>query len=288
MFPTMIEYEADLRVNALVARWAPAGRSARRSPSTLARLIGRIRRGLSVFRVMGRGGSGLPRGDRTPRGLSFGGTRLLERPRTKTGKTMRARPGLDAAVVLHGEGIYLRYPDFGDYEVWAAVREESRQFLEPWEPVWPSDDLSKSAFRRRVRRYHREIRDDYAYPFFLFRAEDDALMGALTLSNVRRGVAQTVSLGYWLGQGHTGKGHMSQSVHRLTDFVFRDLRLHRIEAACIPTNEPSQKVLRRCGFREEGLARGYLKINGRWQDHLLFALLEDDPRPERWDEDRRA
>ncbi|MGF1456337.1 MAG: GNAT family N-acetyltransferase [Alphaproteobacteria bacterium] len=190
-----------------------------------------------------------------------------------------SRPGFEPSLVLHASTVYLRYPDAGDFEAWAGVRSRSRAFLEPWEPLWPADDLSRAAFRRRVRRYHQEIRDDVAYPFFLFCAQGDILIGALTLSNIRRGVSQSASLGYWIGEPFAGRGHMSAAVRRLAAFVFQDLRLHRIEAACIPTNESSQRVLLRCGFRHEGLARGYLKINGRWQDHLLFALLAEDIQP---------
>ncbi len=188
------------------------------------------------------------------------------------------RTGPENTVVLHGEGFYLRHPDFSDHEAWAAVRGRSRTFLEPWEPVWPPDDLTRTAFRRRIRRYHRDIREDSAYPFFMFAGRSDAFLGALTLSHVRRGVSQAATLGYWIGEPYAGQGLMTAAVRRLCHYAFRDLRLHRIEAACIPTNEPSRRVLRRCGFREEGLARAYLKINGRWQDHVLFALLAEDDR----------
>ncbi len=179
--------------------------------------------------------------------------------------------------VLRGAGIYLRYPQMGDYAAWASLRKESREFLEPWEPSWAPDELSRLAFRRRIRRYQREIRSDSAYPFFLFRDEDKALMGGCTLSNVRRGVTQSAGLGYWIGARFARQGHMSTAVKALLPFVFQTLGLHRLEAACIPENEPSRSLLLKAGFREEGIARRYLQINGVWRDHVLFALLEDDP-----------
>ncbi len=184
-------------------------------------------------------------------------------------------------VRLGGEGIYLRYPELSDYEAWAGVREHSRAHLEPWEPLWPEDDLTRRAFRRRIDRYARDRREERGYSFVIMRAGDDALLGACTLSLVRRGVAQACALGYWIGAAYAGRGHMTAAVARLAEHVFTDLRLHRLEAACVPANIASRRVLERCGFTEEGLARGYLKINGRWQDHVLFALLADDPRPVR-------
>ncbi len=178
---------------------------------------------------------------------------------------------------LEGRGVYLRYPQASDYAHWAELRSESRSFLAPWEPIWPSDDLTRSAFRRRIKRYSNDIKDDLAYPLFLFRAEDDAFVGGATLSNVRRGVAQTCSLGYWIGAPYAGKGLMSAGVKALLPYAFKTLKLHRIEAACLPSNEPSQRLLLAAGFQEEGRARNYLKINGEWRDHLLFGLVDSDP-----------
>jgi ribosomal-protein-alanine N-acetyltransferase len=179
--------------------------------------------------------------------------------------------------IIKGESVYLRYPRIADYAGWAAVRSESRAFLAPWEPVWASDELTKSAFRRRIKRYQKETRADTAYAFFVFRKDDDMLMGGCTLSNVRRGVTQCCALGYWIGERFARQGYMFDAVRALGPFIFSTLGLHRIEAACLPSNAPSQNLLIKAGFRQEGLARGYLQINGEWRDHALFALLADDP-----------
>lgn len=178
--------------------------------------------------------------------------------------------------VLQGEGLYLRYPQMSDYRAWSDLRAESRGFLSPWEPTWPEDELTRPAFRRRLKRYEREIQADTGYPFFLFRKSDSALIGGCTLSNVRRGVTQSASVGYWIGQRHARRGYMLGALRALYPFVFRMLALHRLEAACIPENEASRALLIKAGFREEGRARSYLQINGEWRDHILFALLEDD------------
>jgi [ribosomal protein S5]-alanine N-acetyltransferase len=180
--------------------------------------------------------------------------------------------------VLRGQGVYLRYPRIADYTQWAKVRSESRDFLAPWEPVWASDELSKGAFRRRIKRYQKETRMDSAYAFFVFRKDDDSLMGGCTLSNVRRGVTQCCALGYWIGERFARQGYMFDAVRALVPFIFSTLGLHRIEAACLPENAPSKNLLLKVGFRQEGLARGYLQINGDWRDHALFALLADEPR----------
>jgi len=183
----------------------------------------------------------------------------------------------DTLPAVTGAGVTLRVPHSGDFAEWAALREKSRAFLTPWEPVWPADDLTRAAFRRRLKRYAEDVRGDIAYAFLIFRAEDDAMVGGLTLANIRRGVAQAGSIGYWIGAPYTHQGYMTAAVRALVPFCFGTLRLHRLEAACIPSNVASIRLLEKTGFQREGFARGYLCINGSWQDHLLYARLKDDP-----------
>lgn len=184
----------------------------------------------------------------------------------------------EASPVVRGGGLMLRAPAMSDYPSWAELRSESRQHLEPWEPAWSADELTRWAFRRRLRHYQREQRDDQGYAFFIVRESNDCLLGGITLSNVRRGVTQAASLGYWLGEPFVGHGHMTAAVRLATNFAFDELRLHRIEAACMLSNTASMSVLGRAGFTREGLARRYLRICGVWQDHAQFALLCDDHR----------
>jgi [ribosomal protein S5]-alanine N-acetyltransferase len=184
------------------------------------------------------------------------------------------RPDLPAR--LPASRVYLRPPEVADWAPWAELRAASRDFLTPWEPAWAADELTRASYRRRLRRLQRDARDDLAYAFFLFRRDGDALIGGLTLGNVRRGVTQSCSVGYWIGRPYARKGLMSEGLAAALPFVFEQLRLHRLEAACLPTNIASQGVLGRCGFQREGYARQYLRINGQWSDHLLFALLAEE------------
>ncbi|HKD31566.1 MAG TPA: GNAT family protein [Xanthobacteraceae bacterium] len=183
----------------------------------------------------------------------------------------------EALPAIEGEGVTLRQPQMSDHPEWAALRAKSRAFLEPWEPVWPADDLTRGAFRRRLKRYAEDQRCDQAYSFFIFRSADEVLVGGITLSNVRRGVAQAGSIGYWMGEPYARQGLMSAALRALIAFSFSGLRLHRLEAACITTNVASIRLLEKSGFQREGYARQYLCINGLWQDHLLYARLKDDP-----------
>ena len=179
---------------------------------------------------------------------------------------------------IAGDGVTLRVPQMTDFAEWAALRESSREFLTPWEPTWPVDDLTRSAYRRRLRRYAEDLRTDQGYAFLIVRNSDDVLLGGLTLANIRRGVAQAGSLGYWMGQPFAGHGYMTAAVRAVIPFAFATLRLHRLQAACIPTNAGSMRLLEKTGFVREGYAREYLCINGIWQDHLLYGRLKDPAR----------
>lgn len=184
--------------------------------------------------------------------------------------------GIDFDSEVRGASVYLRPPSMSDYAAWAQLRAQSRPYLAVWEPLWARDELSRSAYRRRLRQYQREARDDLGYAYFIVHKGEGTLLGSVTLSNVRRGVSQTASVGYWIGLPYASKGYMTDAVRALIPFAFRTLGLHRLEAACMPANVASARVLGKAGFRYEGRASKYLKIEGAWQDHDLYARLSDD------------
>ena len=159
---------------------------------------------------------------------------------------------------IEGETVYLRAPQMSDYGEWATPARGEPCVPHAMEPTWPADDLTRGAFRRRLRRYAEDQRADQSYAFFLFRKSDHALAGGLTLANVRRGVAQAGSIGYWIGEPFARRGLMTGAVRALVPFAFGSLRLHRLEAACIPSNAASIRLLENAGFAREGYAREYL------------------------------
>lgn len=177
---------------------------------------------------------------------------------------------------IDGKAVYLRPPQSGDWRAWAEVRASSRAFLKPWEPTWSAAALTRTTYRHRLRIQARERRHDTGHRFFIFRRTDDALVGGVNLSNIQRGVAMSCSIGYWIGKAHARQGLMSDAVESMLPFVFNTIALHRLEAACLPANVASEALLRKLGFRQEGYAHAYLRIDGAWRDHLLFAMQESD------------
>lgn len=176
------------------------------------------------------------------------------------------------------ERMLLRPPAHGDFRAWTALRRDSADFLQPWEPTWSEDHLSRRAFVARVSWAQRAVATGSALPLFLVRQEDETLLGAITLDNIRRGPAQAGTLGYWIGRPFARQGYMSEAIRALVHHAFSTLDLSRIEAACLPENAASRGVLERSGFKYEGVAQSYLQIDGRWRHHVLYANLRADRR----------
>jgi len=174
---------------------------------------------------------------------------------------------------LAGPRVTLRLPAVSDYEEWSSLRRRSRAFLEKWEPRWAPDELERGAWRARVRRYRKEHARGTGIPFLIVLNDSGSIAGGISVGNIRRGVAQSGQIGYWMGEPYAGRGLMGEAVDALARHCFGPLRLHRLEAACIPGNLRSIRVLEKAGFTREGLLRSYLRINGDWQDHYLYALL---------------
>ena len=185
---------------------------------------------------------------------------------------LRSRP-----VRLETERIVLRLPAHGDFHAWTSLRQSSRDFLTPWEPVWSPDHLSRKSFVNRVYLAARASRGGTALPLFLVR-RDGVLLGAITLDNIRRGPAQSGTIGYWIGQPHARQGYMREAIGALVHYAFTALDLSRVEAACLPENAASRGVLEKSGFKYEGVAQSYLQIDGRWRNHVLYANLRRDRR----------
>ena len=186
--------------------------------------------------------------------------------------------GLRRKVRLETERLTLRLPAHADYRQWSMLRQESSGFLVPWEPTWADDHLTRKAFANRVYWASRAQTAGTALPLLLFRHSDAALLGAITLDNIRRGPAQAGTFGYWIGQPHARQGYMREAVQALVHHAFAVLDLSRIEAACLPENAASRGLLEKSGFKYEGVAQSYLQINGRWRNHVLYANLRGDRR----------
>lgn len=182
---------------------------------------------------------------------------------------------------IRGSRILLRPPQVSDEGEWIAVRKRNKKFLKPYEPSWSRDALTPAFFQRRIVRQRRDWVNDRAYAFFIFKQppnkdERPKMIGGININNVCRGAAQFASLGYWLDEWHQGQGFMRAALRMIIYFSYEELKLNRLNASVLPDNESSQNLLRRVGFEEEGFAKAYIEIDGKWQDHILFGLVLQD------------
>tara|TARA_R110002124_G_scaffold149220_1_gene315164 strand:+ start:329245 stop:329829 length:585 start_codon:yes stop_codon:yes gene_type:complete len=179
---------------------------------------------------------------------------------------------------LSSARLSLRPPMESDSAVWRDLRRRNKVHLQPYEPSWPHNALLESFFTRRLRFQKKEWLNDRSYSFLVF-LKTGELVGGMNVNNVARGAAQFASLGYWIDKDHQNQGLMGEVLELSLKFCFSYLNLERINAATLLDNLPSQRVLIRAGFEEEGIAKAYIQINGLRQDHKLYGLNKADWRP---------
>ena len=177
---------------------------------------------------------------------------------------------------LTGNKVFLRPPKRRDALKWQKLRLSSKKFLTPWEPEWDAGSCSRRAYLRYLKNSNYLANMDRAYSFLIFKNEDKVLLGGINIGNVRRGVSQSASIGYWIGEKYAKNGYMLEAIETLLPSLFVDLRLNRIEAATLEENIASRNLLKKIGFKKEGILRKYLKINGNWRDHVIYGLLQND------------
>jgi [ribosomal protein S5]-alanine N-acetyltransferase len=180
---------------------------------------------------------------------------------------------------LRGRRVVLRPLEPGDWEAWRSVRIRSRDWVEPWEPLaepgMPDPVVDREAFRQRCGAWDRQRQFDTAYGFGLL-LTDGTLVGEVSLGSVLRGPFQSCFMGYWVDVDHAGLGLVPEGVAVVMRFGFEDLGLHRIEAAIVPRNTKSRRVVEKLGLREEGTASRFLQIRGVWEDHVRYAMTSEE------------
>ena len=169
-----------------------------------------------------------------------------------------------------GEKVILAQPRYCDAQQWLSLRSEGREAFQRREPTWSQSHITKQYYRSYIREYVSARRRDLGYAFFVWDAGFEHLMGACHITNMRRGAAQMATLGYWMGEPYQRNGYMSEAVKLVCIYAFDVLKLHRLEAACMVDNIASCRVLENNLFQYEGRAENYLKLNGSWEDHVLY------------------
>ena len=187
----------------------------------------------------------------------------------------RAKRGKGASRIAEiGERVYLRVPSARDRTEFLALRRDNRAFLERWEPLGPRGrpNFGPSA----IDRFLKQARSAGNRKFLVCLREDDSIIGQVSLNGIVRMSVQSCFMGYWVASSHAHRGLMTEAVRLALRHAFTKLKLHRVEATLMPVNAPSRALAKKCGFRFEGVAKRYLNINGRWEDHERYGITVEE------------
>ena len=174
-----------------------------------------------------------------------------------------------------GALVYIRLLRVDDAAALLELRLRNLEFLRPWEPRRAGGPPTIESQRAQLRHAEAASDDDTAYHFGVF-TPDDRMVGTITLSNVARGAWQNATVGYFIDEAENGKGYATEAIRLAARTAFGELGLHRVQAGVMPRNPGSMRALEKAGFRHEGLSPRYLRINGVWEDHVMFALTQED------------
>jgi ribosomal-protein-alanine N-acetyltransferase len=164
-----------------------------------------------------------------------------------------------------------------DVDEQLALRRANREHTARWDPSRDDSFFSAAGQRLELELDQRAWAAGSAFAFAVLATDEgDRLIGRVALANVVRGPWQNATLGYWIDRRSGGRGHATRAVRLALRYAFENLGLHRVQPAIIPRNDASLRVAEKVGFRREGRALRYLKINGVWEDHEIFALTAED------------
>jgi ribosomal-protein-alanine N-acetyltransferase len=188
-----------------------------------------------------------------------------------------ARTAAVSPLELVGQRVVLRTLVETDYDAWQEVRRRCREWLVPWEPrpsgaPLPAEDRGSFAARCAIRERERQLGSGYGFGIFV----DGRFCGEITLSGIQRGPFQSASIGYWIDEAKAGHGYVPEAVVMVLHFAFEAIDLHRVEISIIPRNRPSLRVVEKLGIRREGVAERFLEIDGKWEDHVRFAMTAEE------------
>lgn len=186
--------------------------------------------------------------------------------------------GVPIGTRLETARLVLRAPRSVDVPELRRMLRKNSAYLRPWLPApQPGvDPTSIAEISKTVARYRGAWRRDEAYNFLIEPAGESRIIGRISLTHVARGVWQNAHVGYFIDESEQGKGFTAEALDRLVTFSFETLLLHRVQAAIMPRNARSVRVVEKTRFRKEGMAERFLKIAGKWEDHLIFAITAEE------------
>lgn len=188
--------------------------------------------------------------------------------------------GRDAVAPLSSDRLLLREMTLRDQLAWIDLRNANAMWLKPWDPTNPLGTPEPMSFRQMLaaKRAAAHAGTGYSWVMTLpqLHSKNPPIIGQISVSGIQYGAARTASIGYWIDSSHAGFGLMPEACALVIDHCFQTLALHRLEINIRPENAASLRVVQKLGFRDEGLRKGFLHIDGAWRDHRTFALNREE------------
>lgn len=153
---------------------------------------------------------------------------------------------------------------------------KNKTFLEQWEPLRSEDFYKKEYHEYQLSNELINIENGNSLRLWIFKKSENKIIGSVRFSNIVRGAFLSCHLGYKLDKYEVNKGYITEAIQKGIHIIFNDFGLHRIEANIMTKNKASLRAVEKLGFYNEGLAYKYLKINGKWEDHIHMVLLNEN------------
>jgi len=179
-------------------------------------------------------------------------------------------------MILETKRLILRTIEQSDAETYLQYLVRNKKFLEEWEPKREESDYSIEKIENQINDDNKKLLDKKSYLFLIMNKISGEIIGTIKISNVILGPFLSCYIGYKLSDAYINNGYMTEAVIAIKDYCFKNLGLHRIEANVMPRNARSKKVLMKAGFVYEGISKKYLKINGVWEDHEHYVVINED------------
>ncbi len=177
---------------------------------------------------------------------------------------------------LDSTRIYIRRLEMDDLHPLLDLRVRNREFFQPYEPHTPDSHYTLEGHKEILEKVQRSWENDTGYGFGIYLSSNNQLIGRVNVSNIVRGAWESCTMGYFLDETCNGQGYTTEAVKLAIKFAFGPADLHRVQAAAMPRNKGSIRVLEKVGFRYDGFSEYYLKINGMWEHHNLYSITREN------------
>jgi ribosomal-protein-alanine N-acetyltransferase len=175
--------------------------------------------------------------------------------------------------IINSPRLVVRFPARTEAASICHFMHDNEAYFAAWEPLKSQDYFTEHYWLQKIQQNNADFYAGTSCCFTLYGRDDDAIIGMVNYSTIVRGCFHSCFLGFKIGEAYQGQGLMTEAIMASLDYMFHTLNLHRVSANYMPRNHASARVLEKCEFQKDGIAKDYLYINGQWEDHVLMSMI---------------